>query len=107
MACFVTFVAAVTLLLCCGAEAGHGEDHGRYRRIINARGSAMPRHMNYFGMEGTCFDVPLYDFAVDELIGQALGCQSDIKPDPDCPMGFNMTLTINYTIGDDSFVYRS
>lgn len=107
MACFITVAVAATLLLCSGVEAGHGGDHGGYRRIIITRGSAMPKPMTYYGREATCFDIPLYDFAVGELIGDVLGCMSDKKPDPDCPMGFNATLTINYTIGDDSFVYRS
>ena len=104
MAKFTCFVAVLVtaMLLAGGAEAGN------YRRILLAYGEVTGYAVNnHFGQNATCYDIPMYDFPTNVLVGTAQDCLSGIIPDTNCTMGMSLTATTNFSIGTDSFVNRA
>ena len=98
---FVAVLVAATLLAS-GAEAGN------YRRIFLAYGEVTGYMVNnFFGLNATCYDIPLYDFPTNLLVGTAKDCLSDVMVDANCTMGMSLTAATNFSIGADSFVNRA
>ena len=94
-------VLVAAILLSRGAEAGN------YRRILLINGEVTGYAVNdHFGVNASCYDVPMCDFATDRLVGTAQCCLTDVMADDNCTMGLSLTATTNFTIGTDSFVNR-
>ena len=96
--CFAA-VLVTAMLLAGGAEAGY------YRRILLAYGEVMGYAA--IGLNATCFNVPLYDYPTNVLVGTIQDCHSEMVEDANCTMGLRVISTLNFSIGADSFVYRA
>ena len=101
MAKFTYYAAVlVTAIMFAGsAEAGN------YRRIFLVSGEVTGYAVDdYLGLKNsTCFDIPLYDFATNRLVGTAQDCTSEFMMDDNCTMGLTLTAATNFSIGTDGY----